>query len=144
MSNPGPYYQPPGGGYGYGPRPRRFHWLPVIIGVVLIAVAAVILLALLYPASFGLAPAPYPYRFGLFGGLFFFFFILIIVFFMVRVLFWSTRQSRYGRGYRQYPPGGYGPNRPAMVARMRYARGEITREQYDQIMQDLSRRPGPP
>ncbi len=141
MTGSGPYY-PPGGG-AYEPPRRRFPWLPVIIGVVLIAVALIILLALAYPALFGVSPSPY--RFGLFGGLFFFFFVLIIIFFIVRVAFWSTRASRYGRGYyRQYPPGGYGPNRPAMVARMRYARGEITREQYDQIMQDLSRRPGAP
>jgi uncharacterized membrane protein len=31
-----------------------------------------------------------------------------------------------------------------MIARMRYARGEITKEQYDQIMKDLGRRPGAP
>jgi uncharacterized membrane protein len=31
-----------------------------------------------------------------------------------------------------------------MVARMRYARGEITKEQFDQIMQDLRREPGSP
>jgi uncharacterized membrane protein len=112
--------------------------------VILIAIAALVLFILLYPTSFGLAPPTYPYRFGLFGGVFFFFFVLIVVFFIVRVAFWSTRQSRYGRRYRQYPEGGYGQNRPVMVARMRYARGEITREQYDQIVQDLSRRPGAP
>ena len=142
MNGPGPYYQPQP--MGYGERPRGFHWLPIVIGVILAAVAALILLVLVYPASFGLALPSYPYHYGQFGGLFFFFFILIIVFFIVRVAFWSSRASRYGRRYRQYPPGGYGPNRPAMVARMRYARGEMTREQYDQIMQDLSRRPGPP
>lgn len=140
MSGPAPYYQPTPA--GYGPRPRPFRWAPIIIGVILIGVAALLLLVFLYPASFGLGPAPY--RFGLFGGFFFAFFILIVVFFIVRVAFWSTRSSRYARGYRQYPPGGYVPNRPAMVARMRYARGEITREQYEQIMQDLSRRPGSP
>jgi uncharacterized membrane protein len=141
VSASGPYYQPMGG--GYGPPPRRFRWLPIVIGVVLVAVAALIFLMLLYPASFGLGSPSSPYRFGLFGGVFFLFFILIVVFFIVRVAFWSTRASRYGRGYRQYPQGGYGPNRPAMVARMRYARGEITKEQYDQIMQDLGRPPGP-
>jgi len=142
MNGPGPYYQPPGA--GYGPRPSGVRWLPIVIGVVLAAVAALILLALVYPTAFGVAAPSSPYRFGVFGGLLFFFFILVIVFFIVRVAFWSSRVSRYGRRYRQYPPGGYGPNRPAMVARMRYARGEITREQYEQILQDLGRRPGPP
>jgi uncharacterized membrane protein len=140
MNDPGPYYRPLG--MEGRPRPRRIRWLPIVIGLVFAAFATLILLILLYPSSFGLAPSPY--RFGLFGGVFFFFFILIVVFFIVRVLFWSTRVSRYGRRYGSGPSGEYGPNRPAMVARMRYARGEITREQYDQIMQDLARRPGAP
>jgi uncharacterized membrane protein len=142
MNDSGPYYRPPG--MGGRPRPSRIRWLPIVIGLVFVAAATVILLILLYPASFGLAPSSYPYRVGLFGGFFLFFFILIVAFFIVRVLWWSTRASRYGRPYGSGGPGEYGPNRPAMVARMRYARGEISREQYDQIMQDLARRPGAP
>jgi uncharacterized membrane protein len=143
MNDPGPYYRPPGMGYGYGPRPRRFRWLPIVIGAILAGVAAFLLLILLYPTWFGLSPASSPYRFGL-GGPFLVFFVLIVVFFIVRVAFWSTRASRYGRRYDGGSPGEYGRNRPAMIARMRYARGEITREQYDQIMKDLGRRPGSP
>ncbi len=140
MNNPSPYYLPRGGGYAQ--RPRGIRWFPIIIGLVFVVVAALILLILLYPASFGVSTPSTPYRFGLFGGFFFFFFILIVLFFIVRVAFWSSRASGYGR--RRY--GGddsEGPrmNRPAMVARMRYARGEITREQYDQIMKDLGRPP---
>ncbi len=104
--------------------------------------AALVLFVLLDPTVFGLAAPSYPYRFGLFGGFFFVFFILIVGFFIVRVLFWSSRAGRYGG--RGGNGRGYGPDRPAMIARMRYARGEITREQYDQIMQGLGRRPGPP
>lgn len=142
MNDSGPYYRPLG--MGGRPQPGRIRWLPIVIGLVFVAAATLILLILLYPASFGLAPSSYPYRFGLFGGVFFLFFILIVAFFIVRVLFWSTRASRYGRRYGAGSPGEFGPNRPAMIARMRYARGEITREQYDQIMQDLARRPGAP
>jgi uncharacterized membrane protein len=114
-----------------------------VIGAVLAGVAVLLLVIVLFPASFGLSSPSYPYRFGL-GGFFLVFFILIVVFFIVRVAFWSTRMSRYPRRYAENSPEGYGPNRPAMIARMRYARGEITREQYDQIMRDLGRRPGPP
>jgi len=128
---------------GEPPRRRRIRWLPIIIGLVFIVAATIILLVLLYPASFGVATPSSPYRFGLFGGFFFLFFILIVVFFIVRVAFWSTRVSYSGRrSGANYRDQGYGPNRPAMVARMRYARGEITREQYDQIMRDLGRGPG--
>ena len=127
------------------PRPSRIHWLPIAIGAVLVVVATVILLVALYPATFGLAAPSSSNRFGPFGGVFFFFFILIVVFFIVRVAFWSTRAGRYRRRYGgPNSPGGYGPNRPMQVARMRYARGEITKEQYDQIIRDLGRPPGSP
>lgn len=142
MNYPGPYNWPPGA--VDRPRPRRTPWLPIVIGVILAGAALVVLLVLLEPAWFGLA-TPSPYRFGLFGGVFLVFFILIVIFFVVRVAFWSTRMSRYGPRYGgNVPPGGYGANRPVMIARMRYARGEITREQYEQILRDLGRRPGGP
>jgi len=135
---PPSYYRP--GGYGAPPPSHRYRW--VIVGVAIVLVIAVALL-LLYAFVWGPGPAtggPYPYRFGLFGGAFALFFLLLVVFFVVRVVFWATRVGRYPRGGRGWGGGpGYGPDRPAMVARMRYARGEITREQYDQIMTDLER-----
>jgi len=142
VSSSGPYYQPMG--MGYRRPPPRFRWLPIIIALVFAIVAAFLLFLLLYPGWFGLASPsnsarPYP-----FAGVFFLFFLLIIVFFIVRVAFWGTRASRYGGRYGGGGPGEYGMNRPAMIARMRYARGEITREQYDQIMRDLNRPPGSP
>ena len=77
--------------------------------------------------------------FGGFGGLFLVFFVLWIIFFGVRIAFWSRRAS-YGR------MGGGPPMRdPAiLIARQRYARGEITREQFEQIMADLHRRGAQP
>lgn len=140
MGDPGPYYRP--AGMAYPPPRRRFSWFPVVIAVVFIFVALLLLLVLFYPAWFGFS-APSGPRYYPFGGVFVLFFILLIGFFIVRVAFWGTRASRYRQRYGG-AGGEYGMNRPAMVARMRYARGEITREQYDQIMQDLSRRPGPP
>ena len=104
MNDPGPYYRPPG--LGHGPRPSRMRWLPVVIGLILVAVAALILLMLVYPASFGLTAPTSPYGFGRFGGVFALFFILIVVFFIVRVAFWSTRASRYGRRYDPDRSGG--------------------------------------
>ena len=140
MGTPGgnpPFYRPEG--FEPHPRARRLRWIVVIIAAVLIGLALLLLVLALYPASFGLAPSS-GIRFGAFGGFFLFFFVLVLVFFMVRVLFWSTRAGRRGGGRRD----GNGPNRPVMVARMRYARGEITREQYQQILQDLGRGPPPP
>ncbi len=142
MNDSGPYYRPPG--VGPGPRRSGVRWFAIAIAAVFIVVASLILLVVLYPASFGLPAPAYPYRFGLFGGAFFLFFLLIVVFFIVRVAFWGTRMGRSGGRYRSRSSSGYGPNRPAMVARMRYARGEITREQYNQIMDDIGRGPGAP
>jgi len=138
MSGTGPYYQPP----GMSPRQSAFHWLPVIIGVILAGLALILLLVFLYPSSFGIAAPSYPYRYGLFGGFFVFFFVLIVIFFVVRVAFWSSRAGRYNRRYGGRYDGNYPMNRPVAIARMRYARGEITREQYEQIMKDLGRPPG--
>ena len=149
MAGPGPYY-PPGSPPGYqpgawGPPPRRRRpWSIIGIAITFVVIAGLILLFALYNASAAPDHRYYPYGFGLFGGVFFLFFILLIVFFIVRVAFWSSRVGRYQGGYGRGPSSGYGPNRPAMIARMRYARGEITREQYDQLMQDLARRPPPP
>jgi len=145
MNNPNPYYQPTG---PYAPgRPRPIRWLPIIIAAIFVGIAVVLLLVIAYPSAFGISSPTGSPRFG-FYGIFGLFFVLIIAFFIVRVAFWGTRASRYG-GRGRYAdqsgnPGGYGPNRPVAVARMRYARGEITREQYDQILQDLNRRPGGP
>lgn len=137
-----PYHGPPG-----GEEPPRWHslrWIVLGIGVAFVGLAVLVLLFVLYPASFGLGSSNYPGRFGAFGGAFLLFFLLVVGFFIVRVAFWSARAGRHRQGWGPGTGPGYGPNRPAMVARMRYARGEITREQYDQIIQDLSRRPGVP
>lgn len=130
-------------GSSYRPYPRSgpdrpFRWAWVVSGAVLAGLAVLTVVVLLTPATFGLANAGAPDRLGYYGGPFFFFFVLLVVFFVVRVVFWTSRVGRPGRS------GRFGPDRPAMIARVRYARGEITREQYEQIMQDLERRPGVP
>jgi putative membrane protein len=142
MNQPSPYYQP--GGPHVPDRPSRVHWLPYVIAAVFVGIALLFLAVIAFPGAFGISGPAYSSRYGLFGGFFGLFFLLLICFFIVRVVFWGTRAGRYGGRNRYGPGGGYGSNRPMMVARMRYARGEITREQYDQIVQDLSRPPGTP
>jgi putative membrane protein len=144
-----PSYGPPYGGRGYGmppPRRRTRAWIIAAVALAAVAIAGVIFLLYLYGA-FG--PSPYggrPY-FGLFGGFFLLVIIVWLGFFLLRISFWGARaQGRYGGG------GGYGgphrgPDPAVVIARQRYARGEITREQFDQIMTDLGRRgrgPGGP
>ncbi len=146
---PGPYGVPgayPGayGGYGGPRRPRRRRiWLVAAVALAVVAVVGVLLL-LYVNGAFGPTPfGNHPY-FGFFGGFLLLFIIVWLGFLLLRISFWTARTQ--GRA------GGYGgPNRgpdPAVrIARQRYARGEITREQFDQIMTDLGRRgrgPGGP
>ncbi len=128
--------------YGYpGPRRRRRAFLYVAIGIAVAAVVGVIFLFYLYGA-FGPSPiGGHPY-FGLFGGFLVLFILIWVAFFVLRIAFWSSRS--YGGGNRR---PGWGPDPAVMAARQRYARGEISREQFDQIMTDLGRRgrgPGGP
>jgi putative membrane protein len=77
-----------------------------------------------YPAGYGLFP------FGFFFALFFIF----AAFWIVRWLFFPWR----GGYYRRYWAGGWGyGDRAYYIIRERYARGEISKEQYDQMMRDL-------
>ncbi len=122
------------------PRPRRPLWPWVLIGGIFV----VLLVALLYVLYWAPVPSPNsrPY-FGYFGGGLLLLFLLIMVgLFALRMALWSSYRGRYS-GYRG------GADRPmrdpaVMAARQRYARGEITREQFDQIMTDLGRRPRGP
>ena len=112
------------------PGPRRLTWLWISLGLV-VAFAAFLVILLAFRAEVGSA---YVSSFGLFGGFFLVFLVLWIVFFVVRIAFWSSRARRGRRG--AGPP----MRDPAvMIARQRYARGEISREQYEQILSDLYR-----
>jgi putative membrane protein len=72
---------------------------------------------------------PYPYFFFFPLG---FIFFLIFIFFIVRLVFWGSWGWR-GGGYRRYYYGGDAKE----ILRQRYARGEITKEQFDQMNRDL-------
>ncbi len=103
-----------------------------IIGLVMLAF--VILVVVGIGTSVFFAPRPFPqafspfsfFRFGWFFGLFW----ILIIFWAVRWLFWPRRWG-YGRGYWGYGDESY------YILRQRYARGEITKEQLDQMMRDL-------
>ena len=118
------------------PRRRRppWIWISVGLGVALVALL-VIVLVLRVGAGPGYAPP-----FVLLGGLSLTFLMLWIVFAVVRIAFWSSRAR-----HRRMAGGRPGPQYPAVrIVRERYARGEITREQYEQFLSDLLRRESPP
>jgi len=85
----------------------------------------------IYPAG----PAYYGYpAFGWFFFPFGFFFFLIFLFFIFRVIFWGWGWGG-GWGWRRKYWYGYGDAHE--ILRHGYARGEITKEQYDQMSRDL-------
>jgi uncharacterized membrane protein len=106
--------------------PRR--WLFVGLGVMFALIGVGVLLALLYPGRF--AGGDGSWNFGFFWfpwGLFFLFF----------VFFWWIPRWGWGHGYYGRRNWRYGMDPAHSIARERYARGEISKEQYDQIVRDL-------
>jgi len=106
-----------------------FAW--AVLGVILFAVVAFFAVIAYrgYPAM-PMSGTGYPF----YGWWFFFpfgiFFLLIILFLVSRLIFWPMRW-----GYRRRYWYGYGDANE--ILRQRYARGEITKEQFDQMKRDL-------
>ena len=111
---------------------NEFGWRPmrrlVVWGLVGLFVLVGISIALSW-LFFSVRPVGtfYPFfPFGWFGGLFLFFLILVWV---ARWIFWPWRYA--------WGPHGHRPDAAFQILRERYARGEITKEQYDQMARDL-------
>lgn len=69
----------------------------------------------------------YGWWFFPFGSIFF----IIFVFFVFRFVFWGWGGWGWRRGY------GYSYGDAREILRQRYAKGEITKDQFDQMMRDL-------
>lgn len=117
------------------PRRRPLRGIFLGLGAAIVVVGAVLLAVSLYPRAFGLSnPLGFPYGGGFLGV----FLLLWGTLLLARIAFWTTRRRYYGGG----PPGRrFDP--AILAARQRYARGEITREQFEQIVGDLRHPPGP-
>ena len=136
-----PYYNP--GPYGIRPaRPSPYRWVAIAaIGIAVVIAIAVIVWYLVLPHPSG------GYYYYPLGGFFLVFIVIWVSFMIVRMSWWSSRRNqRYNRRQMYRQGGGMGPmGDPAIrTARMRYARGEITRDQYEQIVHDIGGRPPAP
>ena len=112
---------------------RSYVGIGLAVMLMLIGVAAIIWALEPHPAGTGIA---YPFGWG-FGLLWLFFLFWIFVSLFAR----PWRRSGWGYGPGSY--GAYGWRRwardPAVDAlRERYARGELTKDQFDQMMKDLA------
>lgn len=111
-----------------------FAWVFVALGVVAL---------IAFVASFFFRGSPYGpmMSYSYYGGPFFgwwffpfgFVFFIFFVFIIFRFAFWGV--GGWGWGRRYYYRYGYGDARE--ILRQRYAKGEITKEQFDQMMRDL-------
>ena len=72
---------------------------------------------------------------GLFGGLIGLIFNVAIIIGIVILVVWAVRRFTSGTANWNQTPGGQTPRE---ILQARYARGEITRDQYQQILQDLN------
>jgi putative membrane protein len=93
-----------------------------IIG--LIAVIAISVALSLY-FSTGRTGAFFPFHFGWLGGIF----LIFIVFWVAKWFFWPWR------GWNRYEY-----RTAESILKVRYAKGEITKEQFEQMMRDLERK----
>ncbi|MFI5417553.1 MAG: hypothetical protein ACHQ2Y_01460 [Candidatus Lutacidiplasmatales archaeon] len=112
------------------PRPHR--WLFGGLAVMFVLIGVAILLSVASHGWTMMGDGGHPFfifPFGLLWGLFW----LLVLFWLISWAFRWAFWGGYGRHYRRanrFDPA-YG------IARERYARGEITREQFDQIARDL-------
>ena len=110
-------------------------------GVLLLILLGVFLVPL---ALFGLGlhwafgwPYGVPFFFFPFG----FFIVIFVLFAAFRFLFWGSGWGRWRRGWGYGYYGGYGYSDALEILNQRYARGEITKEQYEQMKADIQKKP---
>lgn len=133
---PGPYGWRARGYPAPGRRRTGLRWVFVGIGGAIVALGILLLLVSLYPPAFGLhSSSLFPFGGGFLG--------LILVLWGALLLARVAARASRGPGYGYGRPPGRRFDPAIMAARQRYARGEITREQFEQIVSDLRRPPGP-
>jgi putative membrane protein len=120
------------------PSHRHFFAWGIVALVSIITIFATIGLVLYYYPPAAPAGAVYPFYYPWFGArILFGLFFIFAIFWVLRWAFWGWGW-RYRRGYWG---GGYGYWRHRdssyYILRERYAKGEISKEQYDQMMRDL-------
>lgn len=119
--------------YGEGHYARR--WFIGIVAVIVLVAALALIGAVFTHYFYPTATTPY-YGYPFYGWFFFpfgFIIFFFVIFFVARLIFWPMGwwggRRRYSYRY------GYGDSRE--ILRRRYAMGEITKDQYDQMMRDL-------
>ncbi len=119
------------------------HWIRIgVLALFGVFVAAMIYFMFVVFPSTPAAAGAYPmYPWWGFGWIWIFF-LFFLVFGLMRFAFWGPR---WWGGYRRYGFGPYGRENEAYhILRERYARGELTKDQYDAMLRDLYQQPPQP
>lgn len=121
-------------------RPRRVIGTVIAALVILLLAIVIVGLVVSWPGWFNDTTSPWNVP----GVLVSLLITLIILGILARVVLGVIFGPRYGRRYRRWY--GYGPweQDARDMLDQRYARGEITREQYDQMRRDMEREHGEP
>ena len=110
-------------------------WFVWVVAALLIVVALGIV-GVLFAHFYYPTTMPMYYGYPFFGWWFFpfgFIFFFLFIFLIARLIFWPL--GGWGGRRRYWYRYGYGDSRE--ILRRRYAMGEITKDQYDQMMTDL-------
>ena len=112
-------------------RMRGFISLGIIGLIILMGISIIIPFLFSAPVFSGVHPqfVYFPFHFGFIGIVL----LIFIIFFISRWVFWSNRCGDPSRYYSQYSENENAQN----VLKERYAKGEITKEQFEQIKKDL-------
>lgn len=99
-----------------------------LLGLIAVIGVSIVLSLYLAPRTSGALYYPFfPFHFGWLGGIF----LVLIIFWVARWFFWPWRRW----GYRPYSQ--HAGDDARNIVRARYAKGEITKEQYESMMHDL-------
>jgi putative membrane protein len=106
---------------------RRIVSLGILGLIAMIGIS--IVLSLYFSTRHGAFYYPFfPFHFGWLGGIL----LLLIIIWVARWLFWPWRARYY--------PYRHQDEDAESILKVRYARGEIAKEQFEQMMRDLERR----
>lgn len=119
---------------GWGPPRHVLRWAFVTFGIlalVLVAFSALFFVTRAWWGGYGPFYHPFFFPFGWIFGIFWIF----VIFGALRCFFWPWRWG-YGRRYWRYHDESY------YVLRERYAKGEITKDEFENMTQTLQKHSG--
>jgi putative membrane protein len=108
-----------------------------LIAVIGLSIALSLYFAPWRPGGFNYPFFFFPFQFGWLGAIF----LIFIVFLVARWFFWPWRGGAGGGYYSSSYPHQQRPD-AASIVRERYAKGEITKEQFEQMLRDLRQEGG--